>query len=42
MLGFGIGLGLGLFGFLLYHLRKVKYYKEAINELLWYIDEEEI
>ena len=30
---------LALFG---YHLWKVRFYKEAINELLHYIDEEEI
>ena len=38
-----IGLGLiVIIGFIIYHRKKVKYYKEAINELLWYIDEEEI
>ena len=31
-----------LLAFFIYHLWKVRYYKEAINELLRYIDEEEI
>lgn len=37
-----IVLGLLLLGLLIYHIKKVRYYKEAINELLVYIEEEEI
>lgn len=35
-------LGIIFIGFLGYHIKKTRYYKEAINELLSYIDEEEI
>lgn len=42
MFGIIIGLGLVFCGLIFYHIKKVRYYKEAINELLVYIDEEEI
>lgn len=33
----------GILGFIIfYQAKKIKYLKEGINELLWYIDEEEI
>lgn len=35
-------LSLSVLALLGWHLWKVRYYKEAINELLSYIDEEEI
>lgn len=35
-------LGILFIGFLVYHIKKVRYYKGAINDLLRYIDEEEI
>lgn len=35
-------LGILFLGFLVYHIKKVRYYKGAIEELLVYIDEEEI
>lgn len=37
-----IALGLIIVGLLVYHTKRVHYYKEAINDLLEYIDEEEI
>lgn len=37
-----IVLGIILIGFLGYHIKKTRYYKGAIEELLVYIDEEEI
>lgn len=37
-----IVLGIILVGFLVYHIKKTRYYKGAIEELLVYIDEEEI
>ncbi len=37
-----IVLGLILVGLLIYHIKRVHYYKEAINELLYYIEEEEL
>ena len=35
-------LGIILVGLLIYHIKRTRYYKEAINELLYYIEEEEI
>lgn len=34
--------GLIISGLIYYHIKKTRYYKEAINDLLNYIDEEEI
>ena len=42
MIALSIVLGLIIVGLLIHHIKKVRYYKESINELLVYIDEEEI
>lgn len=35
-------LGLIIAGLLILHIRRTRYYKEAINELLYYIEEEDL
>lgn len=37
-----IFLGLIILGLLIYHIKRTRYYKQAINDLLKYIEEEEI
>ena len=35
-------LGILVVGLLIYHIKRTHYYKQAINDLLHYIDEEEL